>query len=232
VNKELISHTREHSPASRAMDNDADMMAMMGISGFGARKSRPELDATRFDKTKRTASIPRPSTQTTTQQPGPSNPRPISPHKSSASESSDEEGEGDGGLKQGAHSTKPDFDEDEEDEDEDEDEENRPEFPISHELVLSEHTKVLSAIALDPSGARVLSGSHDYECKLWDFGGMDARGKPFKSWEPSGSYYVSFLQFSHTSLTFALIWLDQRSQVFQQGRQISGHLRHLSSQTL
>jgi hypothetical protein len=65
-----------------------------------------------------------------------------------------------------------------------------PQFPITHELALKDHTKVVSALALDPSGARVLSGSHDYDCKLWDFGGMDWRCKPFKTWEPSGSYYV------------------------------------------
>jgi WD repeat-containing protein 70 len=67
-----------------------------------------------------------------------------------------------------------------------------PEFPITHELILKDHTKVVSALALDPSGARVLSGSHDYDCKLWDFGGMDQRCKPFKSWEPAESYHVSF----------------------------------------
>ena len=67
-----------------------------------------------------------------------------------------------------------------------------PTFPITHELVLKDHTKVVSALALDPSGARLISGSHDYDCKLWDFGGMDARCKPFKTWEPSGSYYVRF----------------------------------------
>jgi WD40 repeat protein len=65
-----------------------------------------------------------------------------------------------------------------------------PEFPVTHELMLKDHTKVVSALALDPSGARVLSGSHDYDCKLWDFGGMDQRCKPFKSWEPAESYHV------------------------------------------
>jgi len=66
-----------------------------------------------------------------------------------------------------------------------------PEFPVTHELILKDHTKVVSALALDPSGARILSGSHDYDCKLWDFGGMDQRCKPFKSWEPAESYHVS-----------------------------------------
>lgn len=70
------------------------------------------------------------------------------------------------------------------------DEDEAPQFPISHEVVLKDHTKVVSALALDPSGARVVSGSHDYDCKLWDFGGMDMRCKPFKSWEPAGSYHV------------------------------------------
>jgi WD40 repeat protein len=64
-------------------------------------------------------------------------------------------------------------------------------FPISHELLLKDHNKVLSALAMDPSGARLLSGSYDYDCKLWDFGGMDSRCKPFKSWEPAGCYYAS-----------------------------------------
>lgn len=68
--------------------------------------------------------------------------------------------------------------------------EDLPEFPTTHEILLKDHTKVVSALALDPSGARIVSGSHDYDCKLWDFGGMDWRCKPFKTWEPAGTYYV------------------------------------------
>jgi WD40 repeat protein len=66
-------------------------------------------------------------------------------------------------------------------------------FPITHEATLKEHTKVISALAVDPSGARVLSGSHDYDCKLWDFGGMTTQTRSFKTWEPAGSYYVRAL---------------------------------------
>lgn len=66
------------------------------------------------------------------------------------------------------------------------------EFPISHEIVLKDHTKVISALSVDPSGARIVSGSHDYDCKLWDFGGMDHRCLPFHTWEPAGSYHVCF----------------------------------------
>ncbi len=83
-------------------------------------------------------------------------------------------------------------------------------FPVSHEIVLKDHTKVgaphparvlvradllgppqvLSAMSLDPSGARLATGSHDYDVKIWDFGGMDSRLKPFKSFEPCESYPV------------------------------------------
>lgn len=101
----------------------------------------------------------------------------------------------------------------EEDEDENDDEDNDDDdsdasdldadpnaLPITHEVTLKDHSKVVSALALDPSGARIASGSHDYECKFWDFGGMNASLKPFKSWEPAGSYYVCPLKLFRPSV--------------------------------
>jgi len=53
---------------------------------------------------------------------------------------------------------------------------------------------------VDPSGARVCTGGYDYECKLWDFGGMNSSFKPFRSWEPvpEGSYQVNSVNWSAT----------------------------------
>lgn len=87
-----------------------------------------------------------------------------------------------------------DFEEPEFDPDADDIDSNHPEFPISHELSMKDHNKVVSALALDTSGARFVSGSHDYDCKLWDFGGMGASPKPFKTWEPwpEGNYHVRY----------------------------------------
>lgn len=70
------------------------------------------------------------------------------------------------------------------------DEVDDDDFPISHELAMKDHTKVVTALSMEPSGARIVSGSHDYDCKMWDFGGMTMECKPFKSWEPAGSYPV------------------------------------------
>jgi hypothetical protein len=83
------------------------------------------------------------------------------------------------------------YDDDEDDDMSDtSDSESSPLFPITNEITLKDHTKVVSALALDPSGARIASGSHDYDCKLWDFGGMAGGLRPFRTFEPAGSYHV------------------------------------------
>ncbi|KAG1777439.1 hypothetical protein EV702DRAFT_1179538 [Suillus placidus] len=84
---------------------------------------------------------------------------------------------------------------------------NRFDKTKREELVatLKEHTKVISALTVDPSGARVLSGSHDYDCKLWDFGGMTTQTRSFKTWEPAGSYYVNDLKYSNDGQQFLVI---------------------------
>src|SRR5579859_1776013 len=79
---------------------------------------------------------------------------------------------------------------------EDEDDEEDDEFPISHEIVLKDHTKAVSAISLDPSGSRLVSGSYDYDMKFWDFGGMNAGLKPFKSVEPIEGHPIHHLEYS------------------------------------
>ncbi|KAI0343895.1 WD40 repeat-like protein [Trametopsis cervina] len=182
---------------------DADMMAMMGISGFGKQSKQKKLDPNRFDKNKRaeTTAIP-----------------PVTPSdetKSAAVASTSNNGAYNG--------EEPEFDpddigpppapagaahEDAEEEPEFEpsdDEAEFSEFPTTHEISLKDHTKVVSALALDPSGARIVSGSHDYDCKLWDFGGMDWRCKPFKTWEPAGTYYIHDLKYSNDGQRFLTI---------------------------
>lgn len=69
-------------------------------------------------------------------------------------------------------------------------------LPLGSEVHLSEHTKSMSALAVDPSGARVATGSYDYDVRLWDFGGMTSSFKPFKTFEPFGSYWVHDLAWS------------------------------------
>ncbi|KAN0065560.1 hypothetical protein ACQY0O_001400 [Thecaphora frezii] len=98
-------------------------------------------------------------------------------------------------------------DDDEDQDNDDEEKEERPASrdtaaarltlpPMSHEALLKSHTKTVSALALDPGGARIATGSYDYDLKLWDFGGMDSSLKPFRSFTPAGSYPINDLAFS------------------------------------
>ena len=42
----------------------------------------------------------------------------------------------------------------------------------------------ISALALDPAGARLVTGSYDYQVKFWDFAGMDAGLRSFRTISP------------------------------------------------
>ncbi|KAG7563024.1 hypothetical protein FFLO_01582 [Filobasidium floriforme] len=89
--------------------------------------------------------------------------------------------------------------------DEDDDEPESDPFPISHEVILKDHEKVVSAFAIDSAGARIATASHDYDVKLWDFGGMDHRMKPFKSFEPAGNYQIHDVAFSPDNQSLLVI---------------------------
>jgi WD40 repeat protein len=71
-------------------------------------------------------------------------------------------------------------------------------FPVTHEVTLQHGSKVVSAVALDPAGARLITGSYDYEVKFWDFAAMDAGMKSFRTIIPHEGHQVRSLQYSIT----------------------------------
>jgi WD40 repeat protein len=70
-------------------------------------------------------------------------------------------------------------------------------LPVSRSIQLKDHTKIVSAVALDPSGARMVTGSYDFTVKFWDFNGMNKECRPFRSIEPWEAYQVSRTQPQH-----------------------------------
>ena len=66
-------------------------------------------------------------------------------------------------------------------------------IPRSHEIRLVHGSKPISALALDPSGARVISGSVDYDLKFWDFAGMDPSLRSFRKLRPCESHVINHL---------------------------------------
>ncbi|KRZ76177.1 WD repeat-containing protein 70 [Trichinella papuae] len=72
---------------------------------------------------------------------------------------------------------------------EEDEEENK--IPLSHEAELNHGSKPVSAFAFDGSGARFASGGYDYSVSLWDFAGMDASMKSFRSLHPFECHVIN-----------------------------------------
>ena len=57
---------------------------------------------------------------------------------------------------------------------------------------------MVTALAVDKAGARVLTGGEDYKLRMFDFGGMKRDMRAFRTLEPEESYPVNAVSFSPT----------------------------------
>lgn len=104
----------------------------------------------------------------------------------------------------------PNVDSDEEEEEE----ENQYRIPLSNEIVLKGHTKVVSALAVDHTGSRVLSGSYDYSVRMYDFQGMNSRLSSFRDFEPFEGHQVRNLSWSPTADRFLCVTGSAQAKVY------------------
>ncbi|XP_317237.4 gastrulation defective protein 1 homolog [Anopheles gambiae] len=99
-----------------------------------------------------------------------------------------------------AHKEEDDSDDDDDDDDEEDDEfdEDAPinKLPHSHEVEMRHGSKAVIALASDPSGVRLASGSMDYNLNFWDFSGMDKSMKSFRSMQPCENHPIRNLSYS------------------------------------
>ncbi|KAI8353169.1 WD40-repeat-containing domain protein [Mortierella sp. GBAus27b] len=97
-------------------------------------------------------------------------------------------------------------------------------LPISHEIVLSEHNKTVSALALDPAGVRLVTGGYDFSVCFWDFAGMDTRFKAFRSVEPCGAHQIHDLKYSITGDKILIISGEAKARVYDRnGHEIADY---------
>ncbi|XP_029024081.1 WD repeat-containing protein 70 [Betta splendens] len=89
---------------------------------------------------------------------------------------------------------------DAQDDDDDDDDDDNPvkRIPDTHEITLQHGTKTVSALGLDPSGARLVTGGYDYDVRFWDFAGMDQSLHAFRSLQPCECHQIRSLQYSIT----------------------------------
>uniref|UniRef100_UPI0037E7F362 WD repeat-containing protein 70 n=1 Tax=Semicossyphus pulcher TaxID=241346 RepID=UPI0037E7F362 len=95
-----------------------------------------------------------------------------------------------------AHSD--DDDDDEEEQDDDDDDNPVKKIPDTHEITLQHGTRTVSALGLDPSGARLVTGGYDFDVRFWDFAGMDQALQAFRSLQPCECHQIKTLQYSIT----------------------------------
>ncbi|CAH1119828.1 unnamed protein product [Phaedon cochleariae] len=84
------------------------------------------------------------------------------------------------------------------DDSEDDKEDDSLFIPCSHEAQMTHGTKAVTAISVDPSGARLASGSVDYDVSFWDFAGMDSGMRTFRTLQPCDNHPIRGLHYSGT----------------------------------
>lgn len=75
--------------------------------------------------------------------------------------------------------------------------------------------QVISTLAIDHSGSRVLTGSYDYSVRMYDFQGMNARLQSFRQFEPFEGHQVRTLSWSPTSGQFLCVTGSAQAKVHQ-----------------
>ena len=106
-----------------------------------------------------------------------------------------------------------------ESESEDDSEEDAPRkitdcVPCSHEAIMKGHSRAVSALTLDPAGARLISGGYDCTVRLWDFNGMDASLKSFREFTPWEGQQVKSVHYSITGDKFICATMKNQATIY------------------
>uniref|UniRef100_A0A4W6D1P4 WD repeat-containing protein 70 n=1 Tax=Lates calcarifer TaxID=8187 RepID=A0A4W6D1P4_LATCA len=191
--------------ASGKMSGDGDISSVMGFSGFGKKARTFDLDAI-FEQTRRTA-IERSqrfllsltiqlSFLFRKEQSDSSSDSGSGSDSDSDSDSDDDELVGPplppGYTGSAAHSDDDDDDDQEAQDDDDDD---------------------VSALGLDPSGARLVTGGYDYDVRFWDFAGMDQALQAFRSLQPCECHQIKSLQYSITGDVILVVSGNSQAKV-------------------
>ena len=101
------------------------------------------------------------------------------------------------------------------------DDENAKILPIRYEAYLKGHTKAVSALALDPSGVRLVSAGADFNLRVWDFSSMDKSLQSFRSMEPTENNLIHTLEWTKAGDKILLAANTPQAQILdREGRKL------------
>lgn len=194
--------------SEEATKNLADVM---GFAGFGKKARTFDLEAI-FEQTRRTA-IERSQKQLQNQQNvAKENDKVESTALSTLSIAQDanEDDESDDEI---GPPLPPDYDANEKSDDEESTNVFESVIPASHEVQLEHSNKTVTALALDPSGARLVTGSFDYDLRFWDFAGMDSSLQSFRTLRPCECHPIRHIEYSKTGDSLLVIAGNAQAKV-------------------
>ncbi|KAK7898645.1 hypothetical protein WMY93_019498 [Mugilogobius chulae] len=85
--------------------------------------------------------------------------------------------------------------------------------PKRNGTVLYSEAQKVSALGLDPSGARLVSGGYDFDVRFWDFAGMDQTLQAFRTLQPCECHQIKSLQYSITGDVILVISGNSQAKV-------------------
>ncbi|XP_031621375.1 gastrulation defective protein 1 homolog [Contarinia nasturtii] len=86
-------------------------------------------------------------------------------------------------------------------------------IPASHEVQMVHGTRSILALASDPSGARLASGSIDSSLCFWNFAGMDTSMRSFRTLNPAENYPIRSLCYSVTGDMIMIVSGNSQAKV-------------------
>ncbi|KAJ3300103.1 hypothetical protein HK104_004572 [Borealophlyctis nickersoniae] len=206
-------------------ETDWDLWAAMGLpTGFGKKaKDNSARDQRAIEETRRApADVPKTGTNSGGGSRKGTTPANVAEDEEEKEEDSDVKVAGTGADDE---ITSGSEEEDEEDEEEGYDD-GADRLPISHQATLKDHMKTVSALSIDAAGSRFATGGRDCMVKLWDFNGMDASLRPFRSLEPSSGNPVRDVQFSMSGDQFLVASTSSQVKLYDRdGLEIAEYVK-------
>nr|XP_039262146.1 WD repeat-containing protein 70-like [Styela clava] len=198
------------------MSGEKSMEEVMGFGGFGKKAKTFDLDAL-FEETRRNAQErskkvleerENPNEEKQDAQKEGSDDEFIGPPIPSGIDSQTTDNiEDDNSIQQGSSKAEGHVDPTD-------DGENITVVPATHEITLTHGVKAVSALALDPAGARLVTGSYDFDVHLWDFAGMDNSLQSFRQFTPCECHQIKNIQYSSTGENVLIVAGNSQAKVY------------------
>lgn len=87
-------------------------------------------------------------------------------------------------------------------------------LPVTHEVIIPAHVKAVTAMGLDPAGARMVTGGVDGNISFFDFNGMSESKQSFRTLDPVEGHRVQAISFGTTGSMLLVCCSDWSARIY------------------